>query len=183
MAEKKKPICPNCGSEAYCFRRSKEGPLYFDSIDEYSLWCPNCSYHSTSERHAGWSFLIFCTTAKTNCPFCGEPADVHAKGALFEEVSAALKAAREEIPSLDPDADICPRCGKGEVVCTYLGNTSQDDSHWNYVWKHTCTRCDYERNFAESHNLEDPDDRIWLQSPDRRDAGKAGGCPGHNGHK
>ncbi len=63
---------------------------------------------------------------------------------------------------------VCPKCGKGQIVCTYRWK----DRH---TWSHDCTNpyCGMHEGFSASE--EGDEDDIY----DERGPGEKGGCPGH----
>lgn len=171
--ENEKMACPNCGSEdVKCFHQPKNG--FVTIWDEYVLLCPKCRHHETRQEQAGFFFFLLFWSRDTVCPFCGKPPAKHQKGRLLTEMASFLDETGDKAKELDPAAEICPECGKGEIVCTYLGE-SGTPRNYNYVWEHTCTRCGYNRNFTEFSECDDPDHAEFV---DRHGPGKDGGCPG-----
>lgn len=173
--ESKKPICPNCGSEAQCFRRRREEWLTL--WDDYLLWCPHCNHRETQNLQAGYFFLMLNLPSETACPFCGRPAKEHSPGRLLDEVASTVKRVSEEVRLADPDADICPKCGKGEVICSYLGDLGAVDCYC--TWRHECTNpsCDYRQEFPSFH-CAGQDTAAEAEAGDQNGPGKTGGCPG-----
>jgi hypothetical protein len=170
--ESKNPICPSCGSEAKCFCRERYE--WASRLMDYTLFCPKCGHRETETKHGGYTFFIWGIHLPTACPFCLEPPSKHAEGAKFEDVQSGLKTGREEIFPAYDEAEVCPECGKGQIVCTYLGDRGTA-RNCNFVWEHTCTNCSYDRNFTEFVECEEPDRDTFH---DERGPGKAGGCPG-----
>lgn len=70
------------------------------------------------------------------------------------------------------ESNKCPKCGKGQIVCTYRWEN-------RHTWSHDCTNpvCSMHESFNtdEECDEEDTDDDIY----DERGSGKEGGCPGH----
>jgi hypothetical protein len=66
---------------------------------------------------------------------------------------------------------ICPKCGKGQVVCTYLGTPQSSRYH---EWCHDCTNpaCGLHEEFG-AWEEQDPEG-----NQDEPGPGKDGGCPG-----
>jgi hypothetical protein len=174
--ESKKPICPNCGSEAHCFRRERYE--WVSRLVDYTLFCPKCGCRETETKHGGYTFFIWGIHLPTTCPFCGKPSNEHVKDGDLDELKAGLHSSREEVsPALDPKADVCPKCGKGEVICSYLGDTGAVDCY--FTWLHECTNpeCDYHEEFTEFH-CTGQDTAAEAEAGDQRGPGKAGGCAG-----
>lgn len=90
---------------------------------------------------------------------------------------------------------LCPKCGKGQIVCAYLGLLS-GAYHSCHGWRHDCTNpaCGFAKRFnAEEKNLGLPgfpagssglptaagDNYVEVE---KIGPGAEGGCPGHK-HK
>jgi len=65
--------------------------------------------------------------------------------------------------------NICPKCKKGQIVCTYLGPLN--DYHLHHGWRHDCTNptCSFSKTFRRGDSL-----IANVPGP-----GKEGLCPGH----
>ena len=87
---------------------------------------------------------------------------------------------------------VCPKCGKGQIICTYLG--PMPDAYYPcHGWRHECTNptCGFAKRFnVEEENLDLPGfppdfSGIPIITPDgdgyveEIGPGKKGGCPGH----
>ncbi len=74
----RKLVCLSCKADAYCFYRGRTVEGVFLK-DEYVLQCSKCNWHKISKLHAGFHTSKRDSPIPTRCPFCGKPAEDHAK--------------------------------------------------------------------------------------------------------
>lgn len=69
--------------------------------------------------------------------------------------------------------NVCPKCGREQIVCTYLGPLG--GWHNYHGWRHDCTNpaCGFYKTFHLEENTAAQKGELF-PGP-----GKEGGCPGH----